>query len=449
MDIYEVSLFGWTLDENSPCRKIAVRPEHLQYDDFTEKFDYTTLFYDVFHDADSENVLCLCPPFLNLKEDIVTADFRLSKYNETADKKSFKVFFEFDRCVQVVIQDADQDAEILTIRSNIGSFATRIGKNYKDIFADKRVLLTKQRDNPIEWIEAWIAMHQAMHGINAVLLYDNNSTTYSTQELVQRLATRVNLDVLCLVRTPYRFGVPGDFTKSGHAVPWDSDFLNYFFPMHAHRRFLSQAGLCLWGDVDEILLSEDRQRINFKLNRTPDSALMTAQANILHATGPGSDGKTFTARTDIPEIFKSHFHDVTAGPVFKYAYKPAEITLHDQLAVHYVCRNVGQGPLQKLYEYEDASLAYRHFRSVNTGWKELRSSTAVFDKSIHLFDCGMVKAFAHYAPRAGYEYPLEDILEHARAIGACPRPEGSAPAPSWPAYDCSACPYNAGRTQPE
>ncbi|MDR1124942.1 MAG: hypothetical protein LBM64_02620 [Deltaproteobacteria bacterium] len=285
-----------------------------------------------------------------------------------------------------------------------------------------------------------------MHGIQAVLLFDNDSDAYSGQELLQHLAAKTSLDLLCLVQLPYPFGPGGGpgrprlvEANEGRPLPWDSDFLNYGIPAMAYLRFLEQAAQVIVCDIDEIILAEDQGDLAAKLQASPAGILNVPGVWATALATPGARGKTLNGKSGASVFFQAPFQD---DPMVakKYAFAQRGVQRLDQLNVHNIWKASGE-PMPA----DETSLLYRHFKQVSTDWKgESRLIKPPFDKTRHIFDCAFVKAMSRAVRKVrGYAYPLQEILAYARSIGACPRPEGSRPAPPYRDYDCSLCPYKA------
>jgi hypothetical protein len=199
---------GWRLEDDAPLRREPTRPAALQDDEFRNKFDYTTIFYDVFYSVDKRYVICIGPAFSNLRKYMRKAQFfvcnRHSMNNKIPCKR--KILHQ-NKCSQIWINLPDPTADTLYIVSHLGNMTIHIGENFANYISGKNVLLTKQKDNNLSWIIDWININTVLNDINAVLLFDNESTRYDLDTLCRRLAEHlINIDILIIMQWPYPFG---------------------------------------------------------------------------------------------------------------------------------------------------------------------------------------------------------------------------------------------------
>ena len=359
-----------------------------------------------------------------------------------------KVIDSLDRCTRIWFALPHGRKSAITSIGPLGKVTHPIGASYRSLFAGKKVLVTKSKNNQLDWITDWININQSLHGINALLLFDNDSTAYTTQELLQHLAVHISLDVLCLVHLPYPFGPGGGISRSllckannNTPVPWDSDYLNYGLLELAHQRFLPDASQVISCDIDEIILSENGVSISDRLDASSSKILNISGSIIQRVTPQFIDHlEPLSSRQDISTFFHPPFHAGGTSGSHKWCYSEGGSDQLDQLLVHDILR-LSNGESMPSPEQ---GLRFRHFQHVTTGWKGLgRKERPAFDKEKHLFDCAFVKAMAsHTKNMRNYIYPLSEILAFARGVGACPRPIGSPTAPQYSAYDCTICPFN-------
>ena len=444
MRIHQITPFGWRLGLDSPYRRKPDCPENLQDEAFRQQFDYTTVFYDVFFSPEEEYAVCICPPFFNLEPYIEDTAF-FAATSDAPDKllSCPPLLVNQDRCAEIWLTLPPGKSDSLVCRSPLGTFRTRIGENYCRLFAGKRVLVTTQKNNKPEWIADWININKALHGVNAVLLFDNGSSVYSRSELVQYLAGCVSLAVLAIVDWPYLYGPLGCGTVKGKPIPWDLHFTQHAILQAAHWRFLAQAEAVLQCDIDEIMIADDCSDIVSKAAAAPGGVLLAASHFVGSVTDNGITADLPPASGSPGRRGSDFFRDAfvladEGGSHLKYVYIPSSILIGDQLRVHIVRKADGS-----LFA-PHPSVAVYHFKRVNTGWKPQGRLTTLlsYNQSKHYFDCILVKALVKAEKNMpGYDYPLKDVLAFAKKIGACPHPEGASP-PRCPATDCSICPYN-------
>lgn len=57
------------------------------------------------------------------------------------------------------------------------------------MFRNRRVLVTKSKNNDLQRIKDWALFHARAHGADAALLYDNDSDRYTPAEIMGALAS--------------------------------------------------------------------------------------------------------------------------------------------------------------------------------------------------------------------------------------------------------------------
>src|SRR5712691_394750 len=66
----DVRLSPWSVDIDRDPIRIPLRPLTLRHDDFEDRYDFTTVFFDCFWDATGEAIILVGPPLLNLESDL-------------------------------------------------------------------------------------------------------------------------------------------------------------------------------------------------------------------------------------------------------------------------------------------------------------------------------------------------------------------------------------------
>jgi hypothetical protein len=195
--------------------------------DYLEKFDDTTVFYDVF--ADHGEAVLVGPPLLNLELDVPGGS----------------VVRDFKKVVRARVDLAQIDA----VRA-AGLEVTAVGHSDLGLFRGRRVLLTMSKDNDPSWIRDWVTYHVQVHGTDAVLVYDNGSA-YGPEAVREALTGIEGIEVAVVVDWPFRFGPQG-----GSGRYWDSDFCQAGGLEHARQKYLGLAAGVIGADIDELVISE-------------------------------------------------------------------------------------------------------------------------------------------------------------------------------------------------
>lgn len=263
---YEVGLNSVELDRGSLVKRESPRPVDLRQADYDEKFDDRTLFYDCFVDEYGAIVLS-GPPLLNLREPLISAKWYVGgEYHEP-------LLTDLDRTQRSVIPGQFHSDSKLEIESQVGSFEVKLGSDLNEVFAGRKVLMTKSKNNDLAWIRDWIEFHTKVHGYDAILFYDNDSTEYSTRELVNVISSVSAVDVGVVVSWPFKFGPQAGDYGGVTGAPWDSDFTEYGILEHARFRFLTRAAYVSNHDVDELVICEDGRTVFEHVEESPSRAI--------------------------------------------------------------------------------------------------------------------------------------------------------------------------------
>lgn len=231
-----------------PIKREPARPSELRIDycggmKFNDNFDWDNLWYDCVQLNENQTIL-IGAPIYGAKDwfkdnaGFGDSDNNLLNYQ----------FYELDRVGYTVVQTHKLDSHIVMLSKDTDPIAIKVNVN-DGYFNGHKVMVTLQRDNPIEWIEQWMDYHYRVHGIDGFLIYDNSSSSYTVGELDHRLSR--DYLKLKIVPWPYPYGPQG----SDHA-PWDSDYGQYCMLEHAKYRYLSHASMVLNNDIDELIVTK-------------------------------------------------------------------------------------------------------------------------------------------------------------------------------------------------
>jgi hypothetical protein len=375
------------------------RPLGHRIEGFDQKFDFTTLFYDAFFVDGRHEVILVAPPFANLLP--IMEDMVVTALPQRA-RCRFRIK-SMDRHSQAWI-DVPAETIELTLDTKIGRFNISPCANLSKLFEGKRVLFTLSKNNRIEWIEDWIRYNRDIHGADAVLLYDNASTAYTTAELLDRIGKIFGIDRTCIVSWPFKYG-PLGFGLLRH---WDSNFCQYGALEHARWMFLQRARSALNSDIDELVVSSRGRRLFEAAERSLTGMVafhgvwVYGFADTMPSSGAGSPIRfiAFDHYLKPREIRRYGIFRVPA--VFpqpdgmlntKWAVVPARCPRSSQWAVHDIYGWRGMYTRLSI----DGSLRYRHYREINDNWRDLtdnwqfsRAQREPFDPVRFAYDDRMV-----------------------------------------------------------
>ena len=390
MDFLEVSLSSVILDKNKGCYRFPPREKIDQQNNYEDLFDFFTLFSDIFQTE--EGIELLGPPLLNLKSSLEDGGI----YIDGVDKTGKIIINELDRASKSIIPTI-KDARQIEITFQDQKFIRDIQPDNTQFFLDRNVLVTHQRDNPLEWILYWILFHVEHHNIDSVLIYDNGSSNYSIDEVKDILANVKKIEKVCIVDWRIPFGLTG-----GHNQIWDSDYGQHQFLEHALKRLLRYANCAIIGDVDELPLHDHNIPLPDLLKNANQPVISYSRRNIVNV-GSNTDSRvhsnTWMYEADKPLINK------------KYSISPRNLNLNTQLLVHQV---VGSDV------YFCKNLVSRHFMSLRVDWRNGNYSPKPFQDSscyenlikdsslLHSFE-SVDSAFSEFISK----YPISNIQHMA------------------------------------
>jgi len=255
-------IHGLALPAGSVLRREPRRPRELQPADFSERFDFTTLFYDVF--SVGSLVFLVGPPLVNLRDALASAGWGID--GRQLDSQQVNLA-DVDRTQSSWISlHQGVPAQTLQVACGDLRLKTPVSEDGAGLFAGRNVLLTLSKNNDSAWIRDWITFHRDHHAIDALLLYDNGSDVY-TLETLRAVLEHVAGVTTVLIPWNYRFGPLGSTAGATPKLPWDSDFCQYGMLEHAKLRFLRRANLVVNADVDELLLVRGGESIGSLMDR--------------------------------------------------------------------------------------------------------------------------------------------------------------------------------------
>lgn len=364
-------------------RRNAPRPSSMRQRDYDQRFDSDTLFYDVFEAE--RGIRLVGPPLLNLRDAVNSASFL------TAEGVQQRVEFnELDRTHSALAPRVSSSAVSLQLESL--DLTVAVGPSYTELFSGRKVLLTKSKNNRLEWIRDWAAFHVQQHGVDAVLLYDNGSTDYNCEDVLRALSGIEGLNLAIVVDWPFKFGPQGGDWEGLRNAPWDSDFCEYGILEHARRRFLNNASAVVSLDVDELVISESDRNL-FEVLEASDSGAISYEGLWIETTTDIKDR--------VPRFGDFLYFDSNRGAsTKKWSVDPTRTRTAVQWKTHRV-----EGT-----EMESAGeVRHRHFMGINSNWKRDRTNLTSVVPGRHVRDELLSKKLAEAAAHATTQLGFQEV----------------------------------------
>ena len=380
-----VTVPGAPIDPAAGLRRQPTRDPSRRELGFDEKFDDTTLFFDVVAEPATGRVRIIAPPLFNLAEAM-----RDSWFADTRGVPLPYSIANLDRQTQILV-DGWNGEEGLTLQGAIGDYALDVSASQASLFAGQRTVLTLSRNNDLVWIRDWLHYYRAVHGATAFLFYDNGSTAYSAERLLEVLESVSGVEVGVVVRWPFKHGPTG----AGLRKNWDSNFSQLGAIEHARWRFLSQARSVLSCDIDELVVSAKDCSIF--------DAVEQSRSGVIRFYGDwviGIEGETRKPSPAAPMRYRD-FRCVTKDIVGvklglnplrrnrcqpKWALVPGRAPAAARWHAHTIegwwAARVASGEFR-----------FRHFREISNSWKYDRTNREPFDPKRHRIDPLMEAAF--------------------------------------------------------
>lgn len=343
------------------------RPVELRQKNYDEKFDFDTVFTDVFKGTqdDGEDVIFLNgPPLLNLRDPFlagtyVGADTGLVGTRELRDVRS-------SQKSRVHGLGASR-----TLRISLENGLVRdvdIAANDRHLFRGRKCLVAISKDNELTWIRDWAQFYSRVHGVDAVLLYDNGSTRYDSADVLEALSSVEGISVAVVVEWPYPFGPQGGNWDGLQNVRWDSTYCQAACLENARWRFLNEAEGVLHCDIDELMVSDSGTIFD---ELAASDGLVYFQGHwIENLRKPGAEG--------VPAFQDYEWMDLRRQPTTrKWLVDPRRCGNAGGWRTHHVIGVEG---------VQSTTTAHRHFLGISTSWKFDRETPVTFDPEFHVKD---------------------------------------------------------------
>lgn len=318
---------------------------------FHEAFEDRALFYDCFRHHDGRRVLLVGPPPVNL-------DYRSIMFEAGGTRLQAR----FHTSLSVTLTElggVPPDADELNVAFEDDFFVLPIQPSYCADLEGRRLIFTMNRDNDLAWIREWAQWHAHHHSADAVVLFDNGSTAYTTGDIAATLAAVPGIRFVAVHGWPHKYG-PVDPGVLANAY-W-ARFLQIGAMGVALRRYGMRAAGILNCDIDELALTHSGTSI-FDLARASPGGLVVFRGTWVEAQ-PEPDSP--------PRPPHRHYRRVHAEPKVAYSHQrkwaldPTRDWLQD-LRIHPYMHWIEGRPRNAKSMPGDAG--YFHFLAINTNWK--------------------------------------------------------------------------------
>lgn len=361
------------LPHDQPLRRLPRAPTRSRTQVFFDRFEDRALVYDCFWHDDGARILCVGPPPLNL------APHYAAMRCTALPSGTVLVARRHVSLSTMITELIGAPAGTTTVRLELAGTTHElpVGTSHAADFAGRRLLFAMSKDNDLGWIAEWARWHAGLHGTDAVVLFDNGSTRYGLSQIEDALLAVPGLERVAVAGWPGRFGMTDPALRVN---PYWSHFLQISAMSVALRRFAPRARGLLNCDIDELVATRSGRPVYEHL-AAARRGLVVFRGQWVEATGAGPDHRAFTRRQRDPQAARS-------GPK-KWVLDPRRDWVQN-LAVHPYWHWVRGRPW--FGKTMPADVFYRHFKGINTNWKEARM-TPVADAGLET-DTALAADFA-------------------------------------------------------
>ena len=350
------------LDEASPIARTPPRPPHLRQPGYEKDFDFKTLLFDVFY---LNNLVALIgPPLRNLGEHVARSQFWLDGKPQPRGPE----FFDLVNITEGFL--APPSTQIRKLQFADPSHkefrgALEIQPSHCDLFAGKRAMMLISKNTHLIWLRDLVEFNVKIHGVNAVLLYDNASTSSSVEDVLETISQVEGVETAVVVPWNFSFGAHG-----GPAELWDSDFTQYGAIEHARLRFLQTCEGMIYTDADELIVPNTGKSL-FETVAASPSGVIGYHSHLIE-------------RVNAPDIPLLRFKDLVYAErephvVRRWTAVPSRVPLGAQMAVHHVFGHPAQDVSEDFY--------FRHFFPLTVTPRKLdRLHPVPYEESKHYKD---------------------------------------------------------------
>lgn len=362
----DIQVSAVQLPAGGPQRE-APRPAPLRNSRYAEQFDAETLFYDVFRIG--REIVFQGPPLLNLAEPVLSAPLLRNRFGPILPRSRW---IERHKSSEIRLRS---DATHVVLDGALGPIPISVQPDFSAHFAGRRVLHSLSQNNAVRWIIDWIRFYQAVHGADAVLLYDNASTHYTAAELEAELRAAFPDMTITVVSWPFKYGPQGGMAGAvgGIEAPWDSDFCQTGSLQHARRRFLRQARSVLNVDIDELVIGPEPIFAATEQSRT---GFIKFAGQWVSAATPGPVSAQTCRHHQF--IYRDLKETDTCPP--KWCIAPGRCERENySWSVHNL---FGARANRQL----DPRFVFRHFKAISNNWKNDREIDTAFEPDRFVID---------------------------------------------------------------
>lgn len=370
------------LPDQGELRRLPRAPKRHRPQKFWDGFEDRALVYDVFWHLDGSQVLLVCPPPMNLEEHWLKASFKAMPSGKVIQPKIHNI----RSSMTIALQDVALGQTHIEITFAGQKFMAEIMPNLADEFDGSCVMFTMSQNNPLSWIAEWARYHQSMHGVDAIIFFDNGSSVYKPEDIEKTLAEVPGIKKVLVMSIPYRYG-PHDPGVIFHRF-W-ANFLQVSTFSMVLRRFAGKAFGLLNVDIDELAAPVSGGDV-FKMAHESIDGLYRMRGNWVESVVESGVTDPMPSHPAFRMVRKDFRHKLNAK---KWALDPSRNWLAD-LDMHPSVHRIMNMP-KPMHKRAPMGLFW-HFKGINTNWKEKRNRSNRLNSLTHHRPAELQNMFAKF-----------------------------------------------------
>ncbi|MEM1301380.1 MAG: hypothetical protein AAGH17_02260, partial [Pseudomonadota bacterium] len=152
------------------AERVPIIPPDLVTEEFLNDYDRDTLWYDIFwHNG---RVIAVAPLLVNFQEIIRTATIELDGRRVTPRIKNKRRYSQIEFRCPTPPQEISLSYEGWRHRGPVN-------RAERDRYKGRNGWVALNKDNHPDWVRDHARFHRVHHGLNAVVLFDNNSEQFT------------------------------------------------------------------------------------------------------------------------------------------------------------------------------------------------------------------------------------------------------------------------------
>jgi len=347
----------------SSIKRTMTRPPELRQPGYEDQYDFSTIFYSAFRGVDGTANL-IGPPLRNFQPHVFGGDMYFSDRSGARFEISARAIDVWNGWLQTILSFPAPRIDSLELHMEfgaLGQYAVPLPAYRGNILRDKRVALTMIKYDPLVWVRDWAEFYARAHGTNAVLIYNNQAPSYSSDDIAHAVSDVKELETVVIVEWPYKYG-----PQAGTSKRWDSVFCKTGAFQHARFSLLAEAASVVNTDVDELIVHPNGLSVHDAVERAPDKYLQ------IGGTWACRNGEQQVLDPDINKrrhrdfIYRSNLNPRICAA--KWAVVPASCPKDSQWVTHRI-----RSPFHEGIELHP-EFCFRHFRDLNSNWKGGRAN---------------------------------------------------------------------------